>query len=160
MSVILPLLLRPQTSDSLIDHSGSDEPLWDDFCVTIRGPLAPLLNGDLDMVSFVRDYVEVRIDYNVLRCMTGPIVQTDADTVRFPDHGSRDALCGLIGGVVLDIDITADAIELSMDSGRRLVLPLDETSRTLPDGRIMPEAVHFVPADERGRLEVARMVIW
>ena len=128
--------------------------------MTISGSLASLLNGELDTVSFVRDYVEVRIEYKVLRCMTGPVVQTDADTVRFPDPGSRDALCGLIRGVVLDIDITADAIALSMNSGQRLVLPLDEASGTLPDGRVTPEAVDFVPADERGRLEVARMVIW
>jgi hypothetical protein len=43
--------------------------------VVREDPLALLLRGDLDTVSFVRDYVEFRIDYNVLRCMTDPIVQ-------------------------------------------------------------------------------------
>jgi hypothetical protein len=41
--------------------------------------LTPLLRGDLDTVSFVRDYVEFRIDYNVLRCMTGPIVRAGGE---------------------------------------------------------------------------------
>jgi hypothetical protein len=128
--------------------------------VLTPGPLALLLHGDLDTVSFVRDYVEVRIDCNVLRCMTGPLVRTVTGDFRFPEPGSRDALCGLIDGAVTRAEVTADAIELDLDSGQALVLPLDEKSRTLPDGRVMPEAVHLVPADERGRPDVAKMMIW
>lgn len=122
--------------------------------------LAPLMRGDLNTVSFVRDYVEVRIDYNIVRCMTGPIVRTASGDFRFPQPGSRDALCGLIDAVVNRVEVSDDAIELHMDSGDVLVLPLDEKSRTLPDGRVLPEAVHFVPADARGRLDTAKMAIW
>jgi hypothetical protein len=111
-------------------------------------------------VAFARDYVEVRIDYNVLRCMTNPIVRTVSGDVRFPQPGSRDALCGLIDSAVTRAQLMADAIELDMDSGQTLVLPLDEKSRTLPDGRVMPEAVHLVPADERGPPDGANMMIW
>ena len=122
--------------------------------------LAPLLCGDLDTISFVRDYVEVRIDYNVLRCMTGPVVQNKMGDVRFPGAGSRDALCGLIGSAVTRIAVTDDAIELHMDSTDALVLPMDHESRTLPDGRVLPEAVHLVPVDERGRPDSAKMLVW
>jgi len=122
--------------------------------------LAPLLRGDLDTVSFVRDYVELRIDYNLLRCMTRPIVRTGRGDIRFPEPGSRDALCALIDSAVSQVAATDDAIELLMDSGDTLVLPLGEASRTLPDGRVLPEAVHLVPADERGRLDTAKMVVW
>ena len=122
--------------------------------------LTPLLRGDLDTVSFVRAYVEFRIDYNVLRCMTGPIVRAGGNEWRFPHPGSRDALCGLIDGVVKEVQVTDAAIELRMDLERTIILPLDMKSRTLPDGRVSPEAVHLIPADERGGLDVARMVIW
>lgn len=122
--------------------------------------LAPLMRGDVDTISFVRDYVEVRIDYNIVRCMTGPIVRSVSGDYRFPEPGSRDALCGLIDRVVKHVEVSDDAIELHMDSGEALVLPLDEKSRTLPDGRVVPEAVHFVPADQNGRLDVTRMAIW
>ena len=122
--------------------------------------LTPLLRGDLDTVSFIRDYVEFRIDYNVLRCMTGPIVRTGRNEWRFPGPGSRDALCGLIDGVVKEVEVTDAGIELRMDLERTLILPLDRKSRTRPDGRVSPEAVHLVPADERGSLDVAGMVIW
>jgi hypothetical protein len=125
-----------------------------------EAPLTLLLRGDLDTVSFVRDYVEFRIDYNVLRCMTGPIVRTGGNEWRFPDPGSRDALCGLIDGVVKEVEVTNAAIELRMDLERTLILPLDAKSRALPNGRVSPEAVHLVPADERGSLDVARMMIW
>ena len=122
--------------------------------------LALLMRGDLDTISFVRDYVEVRIDYNIVRCMTGPIVRTESGDRRFPEPGSRDALCGLIDGAVKEVEVSDDAIELHMDSGEALVLPLDEKSRTLADGRVVAEAVHLVPADERGRLDVTRMATW
>jgi hypothetical protein len=55
-----------------------------DICDALSG-------GDLDTVAFVRDYVELRIDYNILRCMTGPIVTSNGREVRFPNEGSRDA---------------------------------------------------------------------
>ena len=121
-----------------------------------EGPLTLLLRGDLDTASFVRDYVEFRIDYSVLRCMTGPIVRIGGNEWRFPDPGSRDALCGLIGGIVKEVEVTDAAIELRMDLERTLILPLDAKSRALPDGQVSPEAVHLVPADERGSLDVAR----
>jgi hypothetical protein len=47
-----------------------------------------------------------------------------------------------------------------MDLERTLILPLDEKSRTLPDGRVLPAAVHLMIADERGSLDMARIVIW
>jgi len=72
----------------------------DDASVEGEATLAPLVEGDLDTVAFVRDYVEVRINYNVVRCMTGPIVRTPSREYRFPEPGSRDALCGLSDGIV------------------------------------------------------------
>ena len=49
-----------------------------------------LLGGHLDTVSFVMDYVEFRVSYNILRCMTGPIVERENAVHRFPEPGSRD----------------------------------------------------------------------
>jgi len=42
-----------------------------------------------------------------------------------------------------------------MSSGELSVLPLDEKRRTLPDGRVLPEVVHSVPADDRGPVTFA-----
>jgi len=151
---------RPERSRRLLTVQSSAFKIWDDGLVHGQEPLAPLRRGDLDTISFVRDYVEVRIDYNVLRCFTGPIVRTRSGDFRFPGRGSRDALCGLIGSVISRTHVGDEAIELHTESGQTLVLPLDERSRTMPDGHLLPEAVHLVPADERGRLVVAKMFIW
>jgi hypothetical protein len=60
--------------------------------------LARLMHGHVDTVSFVRDYVEVRIDYyNVVRCVTGPGSRPGSSAFQNP---GRDALCGPINGVV------------------------------------------------------------
>jgi hypothetical protein len=90
--------------------------IWKDSAVSDEATLAPLVRGDLDTVSFVRDYVEVRMDYNIVRCMTGPIVRSASGDYRFPESGLRDVLCGLIDSVITRVEINDDAIELHMDS--------------------------------------------
>ena len=135
-------------------------PIWNDSPVPDEAILAPLLRGELDTVSFVRDYVEVRIDYNIVRCMTRPIVRTPNGDFRFPEPGSRDALCGLIDSAVHASGRQRRRHRASHGLRAETRLPLDEASRTLPGGKVSPEAVHFVPADERGRLDVAKMAFW
>jgi hypothetical protein len=66
----------------------------------------------------------------------------------------------LIDGVVEKVEITEGAIQLRMSSGESLICPLDQRSRTLEDGSVLPEAVHFVPADRNGRLDGSRKAIW
>jgi hypothetical protein len=79
---------------------------------------------------------------------------------RFPESGSRDALCELIDSNVVTTTVWADRLELRTDRTQILELPLGFHSRTLPDGRALPEVVHLVPADRRGVLDTARMFIW
>jgi len=123
--------------------------------------LRRLVGGELDTVSFVRDYVEFRVDYNVLRALTPPQLRLpDGRSHRFPDAGSRDALCTLIDSSVVDAcergseDADDLRIEVRTDAGHLLTIPLDSTSRA------GVEAAHLVPADERGRLDVPGMWIW
>jgi hypothetical protein len=62
-----------------------------------------LVGGEFDAVSFVRDYVEFRVDYNVLRALAPPQIRLpDVHSHRFPDFGSRDALCTLIYSPVVE----------------------------------------------------------
>ena len=126
---------------------------------SIEDGLAGLVGGDLDMVSFVRNYVEFRVDYSVLRCMTGPIVRYRDSEHRFPGLGSRDALCDLISTNIEAVDENDMRISLRTSRGHELLLPLDTESRTLADGRVMPEAVHLMPSD-RARRGGAEMSIW
>jgi hypothetical protein len=123
--------------------------------------LASLVGGHLDTVSFVMGYVEFRVNYNILRALSSPRVQLpDGDTYQFPDPGSRDALCSMIDTRIVVARLqgseTADdfRIELQTDSGHRLTVPLDDSSR------VGVEAAHLIPADETGRSDGSNMWIW
>lgn len=124
--------------------------------------LSILQGGHLDTVSFVMDYVEVRIGYSVLRsqCSHPKVRLSDGSIYEFPEDGSRDALCSLIdSNVVAASEVEADTddwrIEVRTDKGHVLAIPLGSERRV--GG---PEAAHLVPADASGRLEVSEMWIW
>lgn len=117
--------------------------------------------GHLDTVSFVMDYVEFRIDHDVLRALTNPVVYLPGGPgPSLPRNGARDALCTLIGTHVVaatevgNIDADGGHIEVCTNAGHRLVLPLDADSLRGPEG------AHLVPADREGRLSPATMYIW
>ena len=56
-----------------------------------------LLGEPLSAVSFVMDYVELHFNGSYLRCLVPPVVEQGGRVARFPEPGSRDALCALIG---------------------------------------------------------------
>jgi hypothetical protein len=126
-----------------------------------ESPLDCLIGGHLDTVSFVMDYVEFRIGYNVVRALTNPTVSlADGQSYCFPDEGSRDALCRLIDSEVVtakEIGEAADddrRLEFETDAGHTLVIPLDWDSLNGAEG------AHLVPADGAGRSMGGRMFIW
>ena len=106
---------------------------------TIQTP-ADLIDEEISAISFVRDYVEVHFDGPILRSVSNPIVVIKAVEHRFPEPGSRDALCKVIGTTVLAVKLEdGHAFELSTSGGHKIIIPLDTKSRT------NPEAMHFVP---------------
>jgi hypothetical protein len=118
--------------------------------------LGRLIGGHLDTVSFVMDYVEFRIDYNVLRALSPPRVALhDGTTAAFPEPGSRDALCRLIDTDVAQAQLVngdEPRIEIRTSRGDVLSIGLDDTDS--------PESAHLVPADDRGVVLVESMLIW
>ena len=69
-----------------------------------RPGVLALRGQELSGVAFVRDYVEFHFDGPVLRAFVGPdLVRAQAPDLRFPDSGSRDALCALIGNTVREV---------------------------------------------------------
>lgn len=96
---------------------------------------------ELSAVSFVRDYVELHFDGPVLRALTLPVVVDAAG--RSTDATSdvwRNALCALIGVVVVGVEIDDGvAIRVRFAGGTRLEIPLSDKFRR------GPEAAHFLP---------------
>jgi hypothetical protein len=116
---------------------------------------AGLVGEQLNTVAFVMDYVEFGFNGPVLRALTGPIVRTGKLRLRFPEPGSRDALCSLIGSEIVAITITDnEKIQVELASRQTLTIPLDRESR------VGVEAAHYVPAASSGALRIADMLIW
>ena len=117
--------------------------------------LSILVGGHLDTVSFVMDYVEFRIGYSILRAHAAPQVELhDGTKARFPEPGSRDALCRLIDSDVVSAHESADGGRLEVRTSNGDLLEINGTNYPYP------EFAQLVPADERGRLMVSEMYIW
>ena len=101
-----------------------------------------LVGEELNIVSFVMDYVEFHFNGPVLRALTNPIVELNGGRWQFPSEGSRDALCALIGREVeVAVHRSHDRIELRLGQHATLTIPLDDASY------VGPEAAHFMPSD-------------
>lgn len=103
--------------------------------------LDSLVGERLTGVAFVHDYIEFHFEDKILRALTRPSKTTPSESWTFPNLGSRDAFCALIGHLVERINAENDPHLLSVrfDDGSILQVPLGQGERT------GPEAAHFVP---------------
>jgi hypothetical protein len=99
----------------------------------------------------VRDYVELHFDGPVLRCLADPVVDTAGDPVAFPQPGSRDALCELIGREVRLAADEPDHLRLDFAPAGTVTVP----KRSPTAG---PEIAHL--ARLIGRRSDDQMMIW
>ena len=106
--------------------------------------LHDLVGEEISAVCFVRDYVEFHFDGPILRSLTNPTVVDHGASFLFPEPGSRDALCRLIGSTVRGLEMEeARALTLTMADDREIWIPLDGKNRR---GQ---EALHFLPQGVR-----------
>jgi hypothetical protein len=102
--------------------------------------LHDLVGEEISAVCFVMDYVEFHFGGTVLRSLTNPTVVDDGGSHLFPELGSRDALCRLIGSTVGALGMEENrGLTLTTADEREIWIPLDAKNR------IGPEAMHFVP---------------
>lgn len=70
----------------------------------------------------------VELDFSgvVVRVTGNPLISSGPEHFRYPQAGSRDALCGMIGATV-NRQRTNDAgeVELGLDSAYQLLIPRD-----------------------------------
>jgi hypothetical protein len=97
-----------------------------------------LVGEPLNTVSFVMDYVELHFNGSFLRCLTSPTITRGAKLVRFPETGSRDALCALIGVEVRAISAAVgEELRVEFNDGALVSAPLSF------DDAAGPEVLHF-----------------
>ena len=99
-----------------------------------RTKLPGIIGAQLSAVSFVQDYVEFHFDGPVLRVLTHPTITIAKDMFRFPEAGSRDALCTAIQDTIRDVEIQEhEQIVLHFVSGCRIAIPIREIGFTSPE---------------------------
>lgn len=98
-----------------------------------------LLDEELSAVAFVQDYVEFHFSGPILRSISNPSILCDGIEFRFPEAGSRDALCKAIGSTIRKITLVDDKLfRFVTSNGCDVRIPLDELSRR------SGEAMHFI----------------
>lgn len=103
-----------------------------------------LVGGRISAVCFVADYLELHFHGPVLRALVAAIVETPSAVFVFPEAGSREAMCGLIGAAVLDVIVDDDRlIQLHCDNGLIFTIPFDIAFSA------GSEAAHFVTGRNR-----------
>ncbi len=112
--------------------------------MTVETKLREIIRQPMSAVSFVHDYVEFHFDGRVLRALSSPTIAIGESSARFPEPGSRDALCAVIGRNVVSVMVRdGDLIELRFDGDAAIRVPL------AADARVGPEAAHFVSGDNQ-----------
>ncbi len=110
----------------------------------IESAIEEIVGESVSGVAFVHDYFELHFDGKIVRALTMPTVTLDNVRHTFPEPGSRDALCSLIGKTVEKIAVRdKESINIVFAGGGSIRIPL-----TI-EGRIGPEAAHYVPGSDR-----------
>lgn len=118
-------------------------------------PFDILVGRELDAVSFVRDYVELHIDYSVVRLLTEPEGFLDGESWRLTDFGGADTLRRYIGRTIVATEFDEhERVRLEFEDGSNIQASLRD------DDRVGPEALHLMPADASGQVHAQRMWIW
>ena len=107
-----------------------------------KSKIYSVVNEPLSAVCFVQTYVEFHFDEKIIRALTNPILKVSNEVFEFPNLGSRDQFCSLIGQTATNIILEEegreeDRIELLFDAVNKLIIPLSESKRR------GPEAAHF-----------------
>lgn len=80
----------------------------------------------LSSVRFGSRSLEFVFGRLVIEVTGNPVVSGSAGRFRYPQAGSRDALCGLIGDTVGRMNVSRSEAEILFDSGSELLISRDE----------------------------------
>ena len=93
--------------------------------VSVDSPDLPDLSGrSITAVKFLANSIVVELGVMRMELKGNPLVVCGSQRTRFPEVGSRDALCGLIGDKVESLRApSTERVEIHFISGCELVIP-------------------------------------
>ena len=120
---IAPPGARPPTGDAENDPGDADPPRLQLVSPTTM-PFPNLVGRRLASVRFLGHTIELDFGGVIVGITGSPSIRCGPQLFRYPEAGSRDALCSLIGTRVSRMRPAAgDRMELSLDSGCELAIP-------------------------------------
>jgi Family of unknown function (DUF6188) len=88
-----------------------------------RAPASHVVGNRLAAVRFLAETIELDFSGVVIETEGQPVVSTGSARYRYPEDGSRDALCRLIGTTVRRMRVAqSNELQLTFDDGSELVL--------------------------------------
>jgi hypothetical protein len=93
--------------------------------VSVDSPDLPDLSGrSITAVKFLAGSIVVELGITRLELTGNPLIVCGSQRTRFPDGGSRDALCSLIGDKVESMRAPSpERVEIHFMSGCELIIP-------------------------------------
>ena len=105
-----------------------------------------LVGETLLRVAFVWDYIELDFGSASLTFFSHPLIKMNSFDGKFPDVGSRDALCSLIGKKLLSLQLDDEKeLVLTFKPKDTVILPMDIESKMR-----WGEVLHFYGNDGTG----------
>jgi len=103
-----------------------------------------LVGTELSAVCFVRDYIEFHFDGPILRALSNPTCSMVDVVYQYPERGSRDALCELIGLEVREVKVLqSQYIQCMLGNGYMLSIPLTQPNP------FSGESAHFILGEHK-----------
>lgn len=103
--------------------------------------ITDLKGEELSSVSFVMDYVELAFHGPIIRFLGSFKVVNGDEELIYPEQGSRDRLCELIGKPLKSVSFSNDTVcHLAIGDKTEVVIELRETED-------IAEHMHFVPCE-------------
>lgn len=111
------------------------------FPPILKMKIQDLVGHQVSSICFVMDYLEIGFDGPIVRCLGEVIVSGSDERKLFPQTGSRDLLCGLIGKEISMVNIVDGSYcKLNTKDGWQVCINLQESAEN-------PETMHFVPGE-------------
>ena len=99
-----------------------------------------LMNKKMSSVIFVQDYIQLQFDGSSLTAYVWPTVKSSKNVFERQTPGYRDALCNLIGKVVVQTsELANQALVIKFIDGTMLEISLNESHRTGPEAAMLQE---------------------
>ncbi len=99
-----------------------------------------IVGEKLSAVTFVLDYWQLQFEGPMINVMSRIEVHNDGATVRDSDFGFRDRLCGQIGKIVTNAELSADELTIRFEDRSTIAISIRDEDYHGPEALLLTDA--------------------